>query len=106
MFYLFLDLTALQEINLSHNRLRSLQNRTNGLFEDVLSIKSVIILFHHEQVHKETRIKLFFKPINLYGIPKLEVVLKAINLSIYQFLLLIIWLLARKWLKFLNIFVA
>ena len=37
----FLGLVALREINLSHNRLRTLQNRTHGLFEDCLSIRKV-----------------------------------------------------------------
>ena len=35
---------ALSDLNLSHNRLRTLQNRTNGLFEDCLSIRKVEIL--------------------------------------------------------------
>ena len=39
--WFFLGLVALREINLSHNRLRNLQNRTHGLFEDCLSIRKV-----------------------------------------------------------------
>ncbi len=37
----FSGLVALRDIDLSYNRLRTLQNRTHGLFEDCLSIKSV-----------------------------------------------------------------
>jgi hypothetical protein len=40
-FFLILGLVSLMSIDLSHNRLRTLQNRTNGLFEDCLSIRSV-----------------------------------------------------------------
>ena len=39
----FSGLVALREIDLSYNDLRTLQNRTHGLFEDVLSIRKVIL---------------------------------------------------------------
>lgn len=38
---LFAGLVALRDINLSHNHLRTLQNRTHGLFQDCLSIRNV-----------------------------------------------------------------
>ena len=40
-YYLIPALVALQKLDLSHNKLESLQNRTHGLFEDCLSIREV-----------------------------------------------------------------
>ena len=43
----FLGLKALSHLDLSHNHIKRLQNRTHGLLEDCLSIRSVNLSYNN-----------------------------------------------------------
>ena len=49
----FAGLVALRDLNLGHNRIEYLQNRTHGLFEDCLSIRKIDL--SHNKVAFVTR---------------------------------------------------
>lgn len=56
--FLFLALTACRNLNLSHNRLDTLQNRTHGLFEDLQSIRKVGLAGANRSLHDKYSFRL------------------------------------------------